>query len=113
MGSYLLISLLGSVPIVMIALLLGLAARDQMTAGLYSLPIVLVAFLPSFSMANDTLEKLAPFFPTGEASELIELSAQGSLYTGDALQPLLVTLAWMVISVVAFALLFRRLSRDN
>ncbi|MEI3232102.1 MAG: ABC transporter permease [Gordonibacter pamelaeae] len=38
MGSYLLISLLGSVPIVMIALLLGLAARDQMTAGLYSLP---------------------------------------------------------------------------
>ena len=113
MGSYLLISLLGSVPIVMIALLLGLAARDQMTAWLYSLPIVLVAFLPSFSMANDTLEKLAPFFPTGGASELIELSAQGSLYTGDALQPLLVTLAWMVISVVAFALLYRRLSRDN
>ena len=73
----------------------------------------IVAFLPSFSMANDTLEKLAPFFPTGGASELIELSAQGSLYTDDALQPLLVTLAWMVISVVAFALLYRRLSRDN
>lgn len=110
---YLLISLLGSVPIVMIALLLGLAARDQMTAGLYSLPIVLFAFLPSFSMVNETLEKLAPYFPTGGASELLELSAQGGLLTGDALQPILVMLAWATASIVAFALLYRRLSRDN
>lgn len=43
LAPYLAFGLLGNVPIVMLSLLLGLAARDQMTAGVYSLPIILAA----------------------------------------------------------------------
>lgn len=113
LGAFLVISLLGSIPIVMIALLLGLAARDQMTAGLYSFPIVLIAFLPAFSRMNETLAKISPFFPTGGASELLELSSQGGLLTSDAVQPLVVTVVWIVATLAAFALVYRRLARDN
>ncbi|MFR1640518.1 MAG: hypothetical protein ACLSVD_16035 [Eggerthellaceae bacterium] len=37
----------------------------------------------------------------------------GNLFTSDALVPIAVTLAWVVAAAVAFALLYRRLARDN
>lgn len=113
LAAFLIIGLLGSIPIVMIALLLGVAARDQMTAGLYSLPIVLIAFIPGFTGFNETIDRIAPFSPTGGAGELLNLALQGTLFTADAVQPLLVTLVWIVASVVAFALVYKRLARDN
>lgn len=110
---YLAIGLLGSVPIVMISLLLGMAARDQMTAGVYSIPIVLVAMLPGFAQINDALSKAAPYFPTGGTEKLLTLAAEGSLFTVDAVQPLMVTVVWIAASILAFALLYKRLSCDN
>ncbi len=110
---YLAIGLLGSVPIVVIALLLGLVARDQMTAGVLSIPIILAAFLPSFAAFNETIGKIATYAPTGGVQKLLELSAGGNLLTADALQPFLVMFAWIVVSIAAFALLYKRLSRDN
>ncbi len=113
LAPYLAFGLLGSVPIVMLSLLLGLAARDQMTAGVYSLPIILVALVPSFATLNDGIASVAPWLPTGGMQELLELSAAGNLLTADAVQPLMVSLAWIVVTVLVFALLYRRLSRDN
>lgn len=113
LAPYLAFGLLGSVPIVMLSLLLGLAARDQMTAGVYSLPIILVALVPSFAMLNDTIADVAPWLPTGGMQELLQLAAAGNLLTADAVQPLMVTLAWIVVTAAVFALLYRRLSRDN
>lgn len=113
LASFLAIGLLGSVPIVIISLILGLAARDQMTAGVYSIPIVLIALLPGFAQINETLGAIAKFFPTGGTETLLALSHQGSLFSTDAIGPLAVTLVWIVASLVAFAFLYRRLARDN
>ncbi|BAK45279.1 ABC transporter permease [Eggerthella sp. YY7918] len=110
---FLVIGLLGSVPIMLIALLLGLSSRDQMTAGLYSVPVVLIAFLPAFSAVNEVLGKIAPYFPTGGADKLLRLAMQDSLFTSEALQPLLITLAWIVVTAVGFTLVYKRLARDN
>lgn len=110
---YLIIGLLGSIPIVMISLLLGLAARDQMTAGLYSFPIIILAFVPMFASMNEVAAQIAPFFPTGSMQVLVQLSSSGTLFTSEAMQPLVVTLAWIVATVVLFAVLYKRLARDN
>ena len=113
LAPYLLLGILSGLPVVMLSLVLGLASRDQMTAGVYSVPLILVAFLPMFAPLNETLAKATPYCPTGGAQELLNLAADGALFTADALQPLVVTLVWVAVGAAALALLYKRLARDN
>lgn len=112
-ASYLIIGLTGSIPIVLVSLLFGLAARDQMTAGLYSTPVIFAALAPMFGAMNEGIGNVVRYFPTGGMDELVKLSVAGNLFTSEAVAPALVTLAWIVIALAAFALLFKRLTRDN
>lgn len=113
LGAYLALGVVGSLPIILFSLVLGLASRDRMTAGVYSVPVLLVALVPMFGMANETIEKASHWLPTGGVYDLIGLAMDGRLLSQDALAPLGVTLAWIVVGAVVFAALFKRLSRDN
>lgn len=110
---YLALCVLGALPIVLLSLVLGLAARDQMTAGLYSVPIILIAMAPMFGMYDEAISNVVKWLPTGGMNSLVDLMVRGQLFTNDALLPLSVTLVWIVAGVVIFALLFKRLVRDN
>ena len=113
LAAYLLIGTVGAVPIVLVSLLVGLASRDQMTASLYVTPVFIVAIAPMASMMSEEVANVVRFFPTGGMDELAKLSAQGTLLTGDAVLPTVVTLAWIALSLAAFVLLYKRLTRDN
>lgn len=113
MAACVLIGIVGSVPLVLISLLLGLVARDQMTAGLYSLPVLIIALAPMFGAYNDSVADVVRFLPTGGMNDLVQLSIEGNLFSGEAVMPLLITLAWIVVAAAAFVLLFKRLTRDN
>lgn len=113
LGAYLALGIVGSLPVILFSLVLGLASRDQMTAGVYSVPVLLVALVPMFGMANETIEKASHWLPTGGVYDLIGLAMDGRLLSQDALAPLGVTLAWIVVGAVVFAALFKRLARDN
>ena len=113
LAAYLAIGVLGSLPLVVLSLLVGLASRDQMTAGVASMPILLVAIAPVFSMYSEDVANVVQWLPTGGMDALVRLSVAGDLLTGEAVQPLLITLGWLAVSIAAFALLFRRLARDN
>lgn len=113
LGAYLALGVVGSLPVILFSLVLGLASRDQMTAGVYSVPVLLVALVPMFGMANETIEKASHWLPTGGVYDLIGLAMDGRLLSQDALAPLGVTAAWIVVGAVVFAALFKRLSRDN
>ena len=103
----------GSIPFVLIGLLVGLVARDQMTAGVYSVPILIVALAPAFGMYSEGLAQVVRFFPIGGMYELVNLLLAGDLYTTEAIVPIVVTLVWIAVTAVAFVLLFKRLTRDN
>lgn len=111
--AYLAIGVVGALPILLVAALLGLASRDQMTSGLYAVPLLLVAIAPMFAMIDETFERIVVFLPTGGLDRLFKLLAEGTLFGTDAVLPVAVTAAWIVVCAVAFTLLFRRLSRDN
>ncbi len=111
--AHLVLTVLGSVPIILVSLVLGLASRDQMTAGFYSVPVLLVALVPSFSVVNKTIQTVAAVTPLGGVYNLLGLAADGTLFTPEALMPLAITLAWIVAGSTAFAALYRRLARDN
>ena len=110
---YLALTALGAVPVVLISLVLGLASRDQMTAGFYSVPVMLLALVPTFGMASEAIKTAASFTPLGGVYDLLGLAYDGHLLSAAALMPLAVTLAWAIAGAAVFAALYRRLARDN
>lgn len=111
--AFLVTCLLGAIPAALLSMVLGLAARDQMTASLYGTPLMLLCILPMMAAYGGPFAMVARFSPTGGAVELLNLLMTGSLWTIDALLPLGVTLAWIVVGVAVFAGLYKRLLRDN
>lgn len=110
---YLIIGVIGAVPIVLVSLLVGLAARDQMTASLYATPVFILAIAPMVGNMSEEAAEVIRFFPTGGMDALLKLLLDGRLLTTDALMPAAITLAWIAVAAGAFALLYRRLVRDN
>ena len=111
--AYLALTTLGAVPVVLVSLVLGLASRDQMTAGFYSVPVLLLALVPTFGMVSAAIDAIAAFTPLGGVYDLLGLAVDGRLLTTDSLAPLAVTIAWAVAGAAVFAALYRRLARDN
>ena len=105
--------LLPYLPIILLSLVLGLASRDQMTAGLYAVPVILIALAPMFGAYNETVSDFVLYLPTGGMNALVGLMMQGNLFTNEALAPLAVTLGWTVGCAFLFVALFKRLVRDN
>lgn len=110
---YLGLGVLGSLPIILLSLVLGLASRDQMTAGLYAVPVILIALAPMFGAYNETVSDFVLYLPTGGMNTLVGLMMQGNLFTNESLVPLAVTLGWTVGCAILFVALFKRLVRDN
>lgn len=113
LGIYLVLGAVGAIPIVLASLVLGLACRDQMTAGFYSVPVLLVALVPIAGMTSEELARIASFTPLGGVYDLMGLAIEGGLASGAAVLPAAVTAAWIVAGAAVFAALFRRLVRDN
>lgn len=111
--AFLAIGVVGSIPFVLISLLLGLAARDQMSAGLLSVPILLVGIAPMYSQFIDGFSNIASYLPTGGMDKVGTLLAGGALFTSDVVLPAAGMLVWIVVAAIAFALVYKRLSRDN
>lgn len=112
-GPYMVIGIVGSLPVLLFALVLGLAARDQMTASLYGVPLVLLAILPMMGMASPTMGEIARWAPTGGMIELLGMLVAGDLWGADMATAIVSLAVWIVLGIVVFALLFKRLSRDN
>ncbi len=113
LGSYMALGLVGSIPVVLVSLVLGLACRDQMTAGFYSVPVLLVALVPMFGMADENLARIASLTPLGGIYDLMGMAVDGTLISSEALSPLAVTAAWIAAGCILFAALFKRVARDN
>lgn len=109
---YLACGIAAAVPMILLSLVAGLASRDQMTAGLYSVPILLLALAPMFGY-DESIRSVVRFGPTGGADELLRLMLNGNLSLASAAVPLAVIAGWVLVSAIAFKLLYKRLIRDN
>lgn len=111
--AFIALTALGAVPVILLGLVLGLASRDQMTAGLYGTPILLLCLVPMFAPIAPEAEAVAAYTPLGGVCELLRLLLEGSLTPEAAALPLAVTAAWIAVGAVAFKFLYRRLAQDN
>lgn len=110
---YVACGVVAAIPLALISLVLGLMSRDQMTAGLYSVPVLIVALVPLFSMYSDGAAQVARLSPTGGMNELLSMVVMGDFSWGDAVLPVVVTLVWIALGAGLCLALCRKLLRDN
>lgn len=110
---YLGILILGLVPVELLALVFGIGSRDQTSAGIFAVPVMILGLSPIYGTYGPDIAAVTRFAPTGGADELMELVATGTFSPAAAGEPLAVTAAWALAGLAVFVLLFKRLSRDN
>jgi len=84
-----------------------------MTAGLYSVHILLLALAPIFGSYSPDISNVVRFAPTGGMDALLHMAVDGTLTTAGAMVPLATTVVWIALSALCFSLLYKRLLRDN
>lgn len=117
---YLLTTTAALVPLLFFGAAIGLLAKDQMTTGLYSSPVMIILMLlPMFGMMKDSLHKIARFFPTNAMMELyfsLNKDKQLMQLKGDSFNDVFnwcVLLVWTVILIGAFWFVYKKKGLDN
>ena len=113
LGPLVAMSVVGSLPLVLMSLSLGLFARNQMSVMVLDTPLVLAAVLPMFFVYDDSLARATPLLPTGGLYDLTLLMwSGGSPLSPEALVPSAMLLAWIAAMALTLAVALRKAPRE-
>lgn len=106
-------TLLGCASILMLSAWIGILSRDQMTCGVYQVPVMLLFMLPAvFGDMNGILNIIGKCTPIYSMLTFYsQLVYQG--LTIKIIRPLAVMIVWIVIGAVLFAVSCRKQDMDN
>ncbi len=91
----------------------GVMARDQMTCGVYQIPLMLLFLLPTMlGELNSVLAAIAKVTPLNAMLRLYYLGADGKLLSAAALGQVGVMAVWILISAPALFLCLQK-ERDR
>lgn len=106
-GAYLAVTTAASVIAAVVGMILGIFAKNQVTASTITTPAVLVfMMIPMFTGFSDTLHKISMFFFTGIAFEAVA-NINSGLPAAD-IRGIAVLTAELLLSVILFLILYRR-----
>lgn len=112
--AFIVITVVCAFPVIVLGAVVGLAARDQMTAGVYEIPLMLVFLLPTiFADLNQVAGIIADFTPCHAMVQIVSNLTTGELASTDTILAAVVVIAWIIVAVVAFVALFKRKGVDN
>ncbi|MEE0420918.1 MAG: ABC transporter permease [Lachnospiraceae bacterium] len=111
---FLLCSILGSSCMIMFSGVYGVMARDQMTCGVYQIPLMLLFLLPTMlGELNSVLAAIAKVTPLNAMLRLYYLGADGKLLSAAALGQVGVMAVWILISALLFSYVYKKKGIDN
>ncbi|MDE6853195.1 MAG: ABC transporter permease [Lachnospiraceae bacterium] len=107
---YLLLHILITIVLLPIGLIVGVIARDQNGANVYStLPVVILMACPVFTYELGVLEHLSAFLPTNMLSEILILYIEKSvLFSRAGLLSLVCCMVWGALGIYVFLRLYRK-----
>lgn len=114
-GYLLAIIILASIGLLFFGALVGLIAKDQMNAGTLSSPIMILIMLPPmFAEMNVFFEKIAIALPTTSFKTLYFILQSGqSFFSQDGLIAIGVAVAWIVLGLIGFAIVYKKRGLDD
>lgn len=113
--TYLFATTITSITLLLFGAVIGLISKDQMSTGTLSTP-VMVFFLipPMMGQFNSFFQTIAQLVPTYALTEMLnELMIGNSIFTQDMLPNYLLILAWTIIGIGVFCVMYKRKRFDN
>lgn len=114
LGYFILFFVLSSLGVLFFGTLVGLLAKDQMSAGTLSSPLMIFLMLPPmFSQFNEVIGKVALLFPTTSFQTLYLQLSQTSFWNQDVFIAMVVCLIWVIVGIIAFIYGYRKKGLDD
>lgn len=113
-GIFLIASILGSLSLNLISAILGVLSRDQASASVLQIPIMLIILIPSMlGNMNKVLHTIGSFTPIQAMMDIYYDGVEGLFFTSGVLINFLILLIWIVLSVVLFTWAYKKRGMDN
>lgn len=112
---YQLISFFVALAVILFGAFVGLISKNQMSAGLMSMPFMVILLAPVFiqMMGNETANNIAKVLPTAAMMTLFDSVAATEMSFSNVVIPLIVISAWLIISVILFNIAYKKVGVDN
>lgn len=114
-AGYLFIMVLASLAIICFGAVVGIAAKDQMSAGTLGSPLMMLMLMPPiFGQMNELVAKIAKVFPTTSLYTVYPSAAAGeSMISKDNLIAIGVCLVWIIAGVILFQMIYKKKGLDD
>lgn len=111
---YLICVILGSLTMIILSAVIGIMSRDQMTCGVYQVPLMLLFMMPPmFSGINKALQVVADLTPLNAMIEIYDRGIDGDWISLKMLFYFAVLLLWILGATILFAYMYRKKAKDN
>lgn len=109
------ITLLVGLAVIFFGAFVGLLAKNQMSAGLLSLPFMVLFMAPMFvaMFGNDLATKISSLLPTDAMMTILTKVSENSVSLSSVGIPLIVIIAWFVLSIIFFNIAYKKVGVDN
>ena len=112
---YQLVGLYAGLSVIFFGAFVGIFARNQMSAGLMSMPFMFLFMAPFFieMFHNKIADRISSLLPTDAMMTLFESISGNKLGWSAVGMPVIVIGVWLVISIVMYKLAFKKVGMDN
>ena len=111
----LLVTTVTSISMLLFGSVVGLLSKDQMSTSTLSTPLMILFLIPPmFQNMNEVIDKIASIVPTTRMMAIINDAMNGmSILSQEHLLDFGIILAWILLGVVTFAMMYRKKGFDN
>lgn len=112
---FLLVTTVTSISMLLFGAVVGLLSKDQMSTSTLSTPLMILFLIPPmFQNMNEVIDKIASIVPTTRMMAIINDAMNGmSILSQEHLLDFGIILAWILLGVVTFAMMYRKKGFDN
>lgn len=112
---YQLVAFFVSCAVIFLGAVVGLFSKNQMSAGLLSMPFMLLLMAPLFILMveNKVIENIVSVLPTDAMMEIFSHISDSSMNFSNVGIPFLVITIWFVGSIVLFNIAYKKVGVDN
>lgn len=112
---YQLVCLFVGIAVILFGAVVGLLAKNQMSAGLLSLPFMFLLMAPLFTgmVQSDIFSKISSFLPTDAMMEILDHIAKGTMTISNVGTSFLIILVWLAGSIILFNIVYKKVGVDN
>lgn len=91
--------------------IIGLLVQNMMATGIVAMPVIgLFMFIPMLALHNEAMAKVSQYLPNVKAQEILQRVMDGQAVEARSI---VIILAWIVLSVISFALIYKRKGLDG